>query len=186
MREVYTVYVTVGALAVCRSSLMEKSINVAITGTLGQPRAKIAELINTTENAQFVEWLSLQTHYLVCAKADSGKAKKAARWGTAVISEGEMNEYISAGRFPSTTLPDAPQRHNNFPEIEWRDKAQHERCLMTYCDAVGQTTIRTVLVVSSGHTIGRPDVKWIGGFDGPQFKTWRQDRIAELEVLPPA
>ena len=160
-------------------------INVAITGTLGQPRSKVAELINSTENAQFVESLTLHTHYLVCAKSDSGKAKKAARWGTAVITEREMNEHIATGRFPSTRLPVAPQRPNHFPEIEWQDKVVHERCLLTYCDAFGQTTIRTVLVISSGHTIDRPDVKWIGGFDGPQFKTWRQDRIIELELLPP-
>ena len=58
---------------------MEEIINVAITGTLSQPRAKVAELINATENARFVDSVTLNTHYLVCAKADSGKAKKAAR-----------------------------------------------------------------------------------------------------------
>ena len=164
---------------------MEEIINVAITGTLSQPRSKVAEQINATENAHFVESVTLNTHYLVCAKSDSGKAKKAARLGTSVISEAEMNEYITSGRFPSTTLPDVPQRlHHHFPEIEWEDKVEQERCLMTYCDAVGQTSIRTVLVVSTGHTIDNPNVKWIGGFDGPQFKTWRQDRIIELEVLP--
>ena len=95
-----------------------------------------------------------------------------------------MNEYLAAGQFPSTRLPEAPQRlQHNFPEIEWEDKPEREPCLLTYCDAAGRTTIRTILVVSTGHTIDRPDVKWIGGFDGPQFKTWRQDRIIELEVL---
>jgi hypothetical protein len=95
-----------------------------------------------------------------------------------------MNEYITAQRFPSTKLPDIPQRPNCFPEIEWQDKAEHELCLITYCDAAGQMTVRTVLVVSTGNTIDHPNVKWIGAFDGPHFKTWRQDRILELEVLP--
>jgi hypothetical protein len=55
--------------------------------------------------------------------------------------------------------------------------------MMTYSDALGNTTIRTILVISTGHTVDNPNVKWIGGFDGPQFKTWRQDRIIELEIL---
>jgi hypothetical protein len=68
---------------------MEEVTNVAISGALSEPRSKVAELINATENARFVEALTLNTHYLVCAKADSGKAKKAARWGPTVISERE-------------------------------------------------------------------------------------------------
>jgi hypothetical protein len=46
----------------------------------------------------------------------------------------------------------------------------------------GYTTICTVLVITTGHTVDNPNVKWIRGFDGPQFKTWRQDRIIELEI----
>jgi hypothetical protein len=38
---------------------MEEIINVAITGTLSQPRSKVAEQINATENACFVESVTL-------------------------------------------------------------------------------------------------------------------------------
>jgi hypothetical protein len=144
----------------------------------------VGHLIDATANGQFVKWLSYETHYLVCAKADSQKAKKAARLGTTVISEGELRDCLAAGRFPSTKLPEKPEWHvNNFPEIEWTHVDPHELYLMTYCDARGNTTIRRVLTVSAGHTIGFPTEQWIGGFDGPQFKTFRRDRIVELEGL---
>ena len=166
------------------SSVPEPTIFVAITGTLSQPRSEVEQLIDATANGQFVKWLTYQTHYLVCAKGDSQKAKKAARLGTAVISEAEMRDYLAAGRFPSTELPKRPEWHvNNFPEIEWTHIDPHELYLMTYCDARKNTTIRRVLAVSTGHTIGYPSEKWMGGFDGPQFKTFRQDRIVELEGI---
>jgi hypothetical protein len=159
-------------------------INIAITGALARPRSAVAELINATSNGHFVEWITFETHYLVCAKADSLKAKKAARLGTAVISENELNEYLVVGLFPSTELPERPERHHhNFPEIEWTDKLEPEIWLMTYCDAKGNTTIRKVLVTSIGFSANLHTDRWIGGFDGPQFKTWRQDRIVEAEVL---
>jgi hypothetical protein len=162
----------------------EKPINIAITGTLSKPRAMVAELIDATENGHFVEWVTYETHYLVCAKADSLKAKKAARLGTAVIHEDELNEYLMLGRFPSTKLPERPERHNNFPEIEWTDKASPEFYLLTYRDARENTTIRKVWITSIGYSVEDPTTRWMGGYDSPQFKTWRADRIIELEVLP--
>lgn len=164
----------------------EPVVNVAITGALRQPRSKVAELINSTANGRFVESITYDTHYLVTTLATSKKVIKAARLGTAVISEDELRAYITDGRFPSTQLPVRPSySSNNFPDIAWSYKTGRGIYLLTYCDANGNTTVRQVLATATGYSKHEPCREWLGGYDGPVFKTWRRDRIVELEFLGP-
>lgn len=157
-------------------------INVAITGTLSEPRSKAAEQINSTFNGLFVENINLHTHYLVCEKHDSKKARKAALYGTAVISEAELRKMLSLSVFPSVALPTyAVHRPNNFPEIEWTDIYETPSIgVLTYQDSDGNYSIRTIAATAIGVS---GDHAWLGAYDGPDFKTFRKDRIVSLEPL---
>ena len=157
-------------------------VNVAITGALSEPRSRVAELINASTNGCFVEYLNLQTHYLVCANHDSQKARKAALYGTAIISEAELRDILSGGIFPLTALPIyAAHQPNNFHEITWTEVydpgASH---MLTYCDGSGNYSVRTVAVTGRGACSKH---EWIGAYDGPHFKTFRSDRVISLERL---
>lgn len=162
-----------------------RKMKIAITGTLRIPRVEVAALINQTSNGSFVETVTFQTRYLVTATTDSNKAKKAARIGTSVIGEQELFQYISDGCFPNTALPPAPIHDgNNFPEIVWVEMCEPpETYLLEYRDAKGNWSIRTVRATGKGHTEGDSEIQWLGGYDGPTFKTWRRDRILSLELV---
>ncbi|MBB5057463.1 hypothetical protein HDF16_002169 [Granulicella aggregans] len=147
-------------------------VNVAITGALSEPRSRFAELINASTNGCFVEYLNLQTHYLVCAKHDSQKARKAALYGTAIISEAELREILADGVFLETALPAyAAHRLDNFPG------APH---MLTYRDGSGNYSVRTVAVTGRGACSKH---EWIGAYDGSRFKTFRADRVVTFERL---
>ena len=157
-------------------------VNVAVTGALSEPRSRVAELINASTNGCFVEYLNLQTHYLVCAKHDSQKARKASLYGTAIISEAELRDILANGIFPLTALPIyAVHQPNNFPEITWTEVydpgAPH---ILTYCDGSGNYSVRMVAVTGRGIC---SEHEWIGVYDGPRFKTFRSDRVVSLERL---
>jgi NAD-dependent DNA ligase len=65
-------------------------LRVVITGTLALPRKEAAALIDSTANARFHPEVTYDTNYLVTARFDSGKARKAAQIGVAIITEAEM------------------------------------------------------------------------------------------------
>lgn len=149
---------------------------VAITGTLSISRKEAAALIDSTSNARFRPDVSYQTNYLVAARFDSGKARKAAKIGITIIKESEMLEYVRTGRFPETSTLTRPPHANNFPEIEWSLK--HSPSLpyfLEYEGANGVITPRYVMVVGEGRGSNGQD--YIGAFDGEWFKTFRRDRI---------
>jgi hypothetical protein len=159
-------------------------VRVAITGTLSIPRKRVAELINQTSNGEFVESVTYETHYLVSAITTSKKVRKAADIGTSVIGEAELMRYISEGIFPETRLPERPDHPGGFPEIFWVEKFPGGRLfLLDYVDRNGEISIRTILATATGYTLGSEDQRWIGGYDGPNFKTWRQDRIVNLQEI---
>lgn len=157
-------------------------LSVAITGTLSIPRKEAAALIDSTSNARFRPEVSYQTNYLVAARFDSGKARKAAKIGVTIITETEMQEYVKAGRFPETSTPTRPPHVNNFPEIEWSLK--HSPGLpyfLEYEGADGVITPRYVMVVGEGRGSNGQD--YIGVFDGEWFKTFRRDRLRAYQRL---
>lgn len=161
--------------------MLDGKINIAITGTLSEPRAEVAKQINATTNGRFVESVTLETHYLVCEKYDSQKARKAGVYGTAIISEAELREFLAGGSFPSIALPTYfPPHPNNFPEIIWSELWNPPRWFrLTYRDAVGRVSVRTIIATAACEG-------WIGAYDGPHFKTFRTDRIILLEAIRPA
>ncbi len=157
-------------------------LSVAITGTLSVPRKEAATLIDSTCNARFHPDVSYQTNYLVAARFDSGKARKAAQIGVTIITEAEMLEYVKAGRFPDLDVPTRPPHANNFPEIEW--SVRHDPGLPYYLEyegADGVITPRYVMVVREGRGSNGQD--YVGAFDGEWFKTFRRDRLRTYHGL---
>lgn len=157
-------------------------LSVAITGTLSVSRKQAAALIDSTSNARFHPDVSYQTNYLVAARFDSGKARKAAKIGVTIITETEMMEYIKIGRFPETDAPTRPHHVGNFPEIEWSvNHTPGLPCYLEYEGVEGVITPRYVMVVSEGRGSNGQD--YIGAFDGEWFKTFRRDRLRTYQCL---
>lgn len=157
-------------------------LRVAITGTLSTPRKDAATLIDSTANARFVPDVSYQTNYLVAARFDSNKARKAAQIGVTIINEEEMMAYVKAGQFTENSTPHRPSHVNNFPDVEWT--AQHDPAIPHYIEYEGSDgviTQRYILLVSEGR--GRNGQDYLGAFDGDWFKTFRRDRLRKLECL---
>ncbi len=167
-----------------QDGIFTEKLRVAITGTLWAPRAEVAELINATSNAVFVPSVNYDTHYLAASITSSKKVRKAALLGTTVIGEIELRQYIESGSFPSTQLPARPiHRPDNFPEIMWIERyPEGIPHLLEYRDAAGLYSIRTIIVTGTGYSLGDRSISWVGGYDGPTFKTWRGDRIINLEM----
>lgn len=159
-------------------------MRVAITGALSIPRARAIELIETRTNAKFSEHVTYDTNYLVAARFDTNKARRAAEIGVTVISERDLMEFIEQGAFPANRLPERPKHPHpsNFPEITWTETYEPERiALLEYQDAEGVVSLRYVAVSCKG--IGSNGVEYIGGYDAERFKIFRVDRILRLEHI---
>jgi hypothetical protein len=157
-------------------------MKVAITGTLSMPRSEAAKLIESRTNAKFSPNVTYETNYLVAARFDTNKSRKAAEIGVTVISEQDMMEYIERGAFPDNKLPDRPKHIyvNNFPEVKWQETYHPERLvLMEYQDAEGVVTLRYVALTCKG--IGSNEAEYLGGYDVERFKIFRVERILSLE-----
>ena len=79
---------------------MKKNVTFCITGPLAMLRAEAVALVESKTNAKFVNSVSSNTDYLVSARMDTVKAKKAKAHGTAVISEAELMAFVKKGKFP--------------------------------------------------------------------------------------
>lgn len=157
-------------------------ISVAITGTLSIPRKQPAALIDSTSNARFHPDVSYQTNYLVAGRFDSGKARKAAEIGVAIISEAEMIAYVKAGRFTENNTPTRPPHVDNRPDVDWTHKySPGQLYYIEYEDSEGVITQRYVLVTCEGR--GNNGQDYVGAFDGDWFKTFRRDRIRKYDRL---
>ena len=159
-----------------------KMLSVAITGTLSLPRREAAELIDSTSNARFHPDVSYQTNYLVAARFDSNKARKAAQIGVTIITEAEMMDYVRVGQFPQTDIPTRPPHGNNFPEIDWSLK--HSPGVPYYIEYEGTDgviTPRYIVVLCEGR--GGNGQDYVGAIDGEWFKTFRRDRLRKFQRL---
>lgn len=159
-------------------------MKIAITGTLSMPRNEAVKLIESRTNATFSPSVTYETNYLVAARFDTNKARKAAEIGVTVISERDMLEFIEAGAFPQNKLPDRPTHihRSNFPEITWHELYDPEHIvLLEYQDADGASSLRYVAVACKG--IGSNGVEYLGGYDAERFKTFRVDRILSVEQI---
>ena len=79
---------------------MKKEVTFCITGSLAMVRAEAIELVENKTNAKFVSKVNGNTDYLVSARTDTVKAKKARLHGTKVITEKELMAYVKKGKFP--------------------------------------------------------------------------------------
>jgi SOS-response transcriptional repressor LexA len=157
-------------------------LEVAITGTLSLPRKEAAALIESTSTAHFHAEVTFQTNYLVAAILDSGKARKAAKIGVAIITEAEMMQHVGAGVFPENAAPMRPVHVSNFPDIEWTLLHEDGRpCFIEYEDVSGIVTQRYVIVHCESRATNGQD--YVGAMDGEGFKTFRRDRFRRLNYL---
>ena len=135
-------------------------------------------------NAKFSPHVTYDTNYLVAARFDTNKARRAAQIGITVISEQDMMEFVEQGSFPENRLPDRPKypHVNHFPDIKWIESYDPERIvLLEYQDAEGVVSQRYVAVSCKG--IGSNGVEYIGGYDAEKFKTFRVERIIRIERI---
>jgi hypothetical protein len=154
-----------------------RRMTVAITGTLGKPRAEIAAMIDATVNARWVEKVHKDTDYLVAARMDTAKARMAAVEGATIITEEELNQYLTAGRFPWRKHRDT--HVSNWPELTWTEFVEApELFLLTYKDAEEVLSTRYIRITKYGHNAAARD--YFEAWDGIQLKTYRRDRIIEM------
>ncbi|MFZ3210352.1 MAG: BRCT domain-containing protein [Terriglobales bacterium] len=159
-------------------------MKVAITGTLSIPRSDAIQLIESRTNAKFSPHVTHDTNYLVAARFDTNKARRAAEIGVTVISEHDMMEFVEQGAFPANKLPERPKHPHvsHFPDITWTETYEPERIvLLEYQDAEGVVSQRYVALSCKG--IGSNGVEYIGGYDAETFKTFRVERIIRMEQI---
>jgi twin BRCT domain len=162
-------------------------MKVAITGTLAMPRKEAVQLLESRTGATFSEHVTYDTNYLIAARFDTNKARRAAALGVTVISESDFLSFVEQGAFPANRLPERPKQphENHFPEITWTDVFDPEpTVLMTYRDADGVESQRFVTLTCKGS--GSNGVEYIGGYDAERFKTFRIDRVVAIEHLTEA
>lgn len=155
-------------------------VKVAITGTLSMPRSEAVRLLEEKTNAVFSKSVSWDTSYLVAARFDTEKARRAAALGTVVITEKELQEFLSAGAFPAVPSLSKRKPPSNLPEIIWTKMADPDSVyLLRYTDRDGVATERLIdsayLAVSADGS-----AEWLGAYDIERFKTFRLDRIEGL------
>ena len=161
---------------------MEEPILVAITGTLSMPRKEAVALIEARTSARFSPEVTYHTSYLVAARFDTNKARKAAGLRIAIISESDMMRYVEAGSFPPVRLPDRPKHTGHFPHITWTETFHPERiAFIEYQDATGFVSSRYVMITCKG---GDGNNEYYGAYDAECFKTYRLDRITKLNIIP--
>lgn len=157
------------------------TVLIAITGTLSMPRSEAVALIESRTNARFSPDVTYHNNYLVAARFDTNKARRAAALGIVIISEVDMLGYVEKGLFPTTRLPDRPKHTNHFPEIEWKELFHPEKiAFIEYQDGGGLITSRYVMITCKGNSGGN---EYYGAYDAECFKTFRTDRILKLEEI---
>lgn len=162
-------------------------MKVAITGKLeNMERKEAADLINTRTNAEWVKSVTYETNYLVATRFDSGKAKKAAEIGVAVISEQEMLKFIEGGQFPEIDVPKRPERMwaVGGDNLNWVDVPEDEQrlVLLDYVDADGVITEeRLVRIIKKA--VAQNGQEYVGAMFGRTFRTFRRDRILNMREV---
>lgn len=85
-----------------------------------------------------VDELRTTTHYLVAAKLNTDKVKKAGRFGTRVLTEAEFEEFAESG-FPVIEAPGRPSRPYE-PPISWTQLQKPFDAALEYADEYGVIT----------------------------------------------
>ena len=173
-------------IAVEKSDLVERSdmteihrkMTVAITGELSQPRAEVVAMLEKLSNVHFVTRVAGDTDYLIAARFDTAKARKAAVSGTTIITEEDCKKFIEAGAFPVRKHRNT--HVSNWPEITWTEVYENpDLCFLKYTEQTGEISARYVIPLRRGH--GQTGREYFEGFDGLSRKTFRLDRIVSIE-----
>jgi hypothetical protein len=160
------------------------AVTVAITGTLRMKRSDAIYKINET-NAKYSERVWSTTDYLVAASFDTAKALNAAKLGVRVLSEDEFVQMLESGHFKPRAEQNVHPAYNRIyedDEYDWTEQFDPPRpCRLRYKDSRGEITDRQIELshkgtAPNGHA-------YIGAYDIGEFKTFRTDRILELEEL---
>ena len=86
-------------------SKSKKTPTFCITGALdGLKRIDAIVMIHNKTNARFVSMVSRNTDYLISSRKDTNKAMRARKFGTQVIDQAKMMEFVKCGKFPSARL----------------------------------------------------------------------------------
>jgi len=159
------------------------AVKVSITGTLSMPRRAAVQLIESHTNAQFSPDVTYDVNYLVAARFDTNKAKRAVQIGVTVISEAEMLHCIQNGSFPENSKPLRPDvPHCPADDVVWIEEYNPARlCFLEYSDAEGVVSQRFIRLSCKGK--GGNGYDYLGAFDDERFKTFRADRVVKLEDL---
>jgi len=147
------------------------------------PRKEAVQLIESRTNAQFSRDVTYDVNYLVAARFDTNKAKRAVQIGVTVISEGEMLDCVQKGSFPENGKPLRPDvPHFLGDDIVWTEEFNPARlCFLEYSDAEGEVSQRFIRLSCKGK--GGNGYDYLGAFDDERFKTFRADRVLKLEEL---
>ena len=160
--------------------MSERLMTVAITGTLSKPREEFATRIDSTSNARFVTKVAGDTDYLVAARFDTAKARKAAIFGATIITEQDLESFLTDGYFPPRAHRDT--HVSNWPEITWTEVvADPYIYLVEYEDAGGDKSIRYVTVTMRGRN--QQGIEYFEAFDGLAKKTFRVDRVISMKKV---
>jgi hypothetical protein len=174
------------ALILAIMSSATESVYVAITGTLSRPRREVVSLIESKTNARFCDGVAYHTNYLVASRFDTNKAKRAAKLGVIVIGEKELTAYVEQGHFPATPLavkPPSNWRPIDLDALEYEsieDFAPPHACYLKYRNAAGEESERFILAVER---VRQGTHEYIAGYDHECCKTFRTDRIVQMEDL---
>jgi hypothetical protein len=162
------------------SSSNQHRMTVAITGTLSKPRDEFATRINATSNARFVTNVAGDTDYLVAARFDTVKARNAAIYGSAIITEQDLESFLEQAAFPVRAHRDT--HVSNWPEITWTETVNDpELFLCEYADASGVKSVRYIYITKRGNN--KDGAEYLEAFDGFKMKTYRADRVLSLQRI---
>lgn len=94
----------------------------------------------------------------------------------ATVTKRGRDTIVNIGGSPP---PEAPRSH--LPEITWvKVFSPPEKCRIEYVDAKGVASERLVYMARRGRGTNGHD--YIGVYDSGKFKTFRADRITEIEI----
>ena len=131
--------------------------------------------------------MTYTTNYLVAARFDTNKAKRAAKIGVKVITEAGSMSFIERG-VPSTSsnkteIRLAPTGSGNAIHYETIEQFPEPRVYyLKYEGSTGVISERFILAVDR---VKGGSHEYLGGFDHGTQKTFRYDRILEMEDLGP-
>lgn len=160
-------------------------ITICVTGTLsGLERAEARSLVEEAGHI-FSERVTLKTDFLVAARLDTAKVRRASELGITIITQSEFFDLLELNDIDRTK--GTQKRERRTPSISWIKYPIPERyrTALTYHNADGVITEREIFVVAKGELTSPQGYvrKYIQGIDieENQVRTFRHDRILKMD-----